>query len=71
MRKRKFVHMIKIAAMHIMTKPLDMYHLGCGLYQGCSNDDPRLTLTYLTSRSNLVLNAFNLDFLKSCYFEYS
>ena len=24
-----------------------------------SNDDPRLTLTYLTSRSNLLPNAFN------------
>ena len=23
-------------------------------YQGCSNDDPRLTLTYFTARSNSV-----------------
>ena len=32
---------------------------GCGAYQVCSNDDPKLTLTYLTSRSNLLPNAFN------------
>ena len=25
------------------------------------NDDPRLTLTYLTSRSNLLPNAFKLE----------
>ena len=36
--------------------------LGCGAYQVCSNDDPRLTLTYLTSMSNLVPNAFKWDF---------
>ena len=30
------------------------------------NDDPKLTLTYLTSRSNLLPNAFKWDFfLKS------
>ena len=27
----------------------------------CSNDVPRLTLTYLTSRSNLLPNAFKLE----------
>ena len=27
--------------------------LGCGAYQVCSNGDPRLTLTYLKSWSNL------------------
>ena len=48
-----------------------MLHWGCGAYQVCSNDDPRLTLTYLTSRSNLLPNAFkwenfrNVDFLKT------
>ena len=26
----------------------------------CSNDDPRMTLTYLTSRINLLPNAFKL-----------
>ena len=39
-----------------------MYHCECGAYQVCSNDDPRLTLTYLTSRSNLLPNAFKWDF---------
>ena len=34
---------------------------GCGAYQVCSNDDPKLTLTYLTSRSNLLLNAFKWE----------
>ena len=40
-----------------MTLGLGLKHLGCGAYQVCSNDDPRLTLTYLTSRSNLLPNA--------------
>ena len=38
-----------------MTLGLGMYHLGCEAYQVCFNGDPRLTLTYLTSRSNLLL----------------
>ena len=44
---------------------------GCGAYQVCSNDDPGLTLIYLTSRSNLLPNAFKwgnfgkVDFLKT------
>ena len=43
-----------------------MYYWGCGAYQVCSNDDPRLTLTYLRSRSNLLPNAFKWEFfLKS------
>ena len=29
-----------------------------GAYHVCSNDDPKLTLTYLTSMSNLLSNAF-------------
>ena len=33
-------------------------------YQVCSNDDPRLTLTYLTSRSNLLPNAFKWEFFR-------
>ena len=43
-----------------------MKHLGCGAYQVCSNDDPRLTLTYLTSKSYLLHNALKLEkfFLK-------
>ena len=35
---------------------------GCGAYQVCSNDDPRLTFNYLTSRSNFHTNAFKWDF---------
>ena len=31
-------------------------------YQVCSNDDHRLTLTYFTSRSNLLPYAFKWDF---------
>ena len=34
-----------------MTLGLGMQHLGCGAFQVCSNNDPGLTLTYLTSRS--------------------
>ena len=45
-----------------MTLGLGMQHWGCWAYQVCSNNDPRLTLTYLTSRSNLLPNAFELDF---------
>ena len=33
----------------------------CWAYQVCSNDDPRLTVAYLTSRSNLLPNAFKLN----------
>ena len=47
---------------------LGMSHWGCGAYQVCSNDDPRLTLTYLTSRSNLLRNAFKWDFLEKLIF---
>ena len=53
-----------------MTSGLGMLHLECGAYQVCSNDDPRLTLTYLTSRSNLLPNAFTWEiFLKVDFFE--
>ena len=31
-------------------------------YQVCSNDDPKMTLTYLKSRSNLLPDAFEWDF---------
>ena len=34
----------------------------CGAYQVCSNDDPKLTLTYLTSRSNFLPNVFKWKF---------
>ena len=35
-----------------------MHHLVLKYYQVCSNDDPGLTLTYFTARSNLVPYAF-------------
>ena len=34
----------------------------------CSNYDPRLTLTYLTTRSNFVFYAFLLEKVKTMYF---
>ena len=34
---------------------------GSGAYKVCSNDDPMLTLTYLTSRSYLLPNAFKWE----------
>ena len=37
---------------------LDMHHRVLEYYQVCSNDDPGLTLTYFTARSNLVPYAF-------------
>ena len=56
-----------------ITSGLGIQHWGCGAYQVCSNDDPRLTLTYLTLRSNLLSYAFNgnfffekLIFLENC-----
>ena len=50
-----------------MTLGLGMQHWGCGAYPVCSNDDPKMTLTYLRSRSNLPPNAFEWEiFLKGC-----
>ena len=37
---------------------LGMYDWGCGLYQVSTNDESRLTLTYLMARSNLIPYAF-------------
>ena len=37
-----------------MTLKLGMQHRVLEYYQVCSNDDARLTLTYFTTRSNLV-----------------
>ena len=67
-------HMTKMAAMAIysknpkkiifsrtkrpMTLNLGMHHWVLEYYQVYSNDDPGLTLTYLTARSNLVTYAF-------------
>ena len=42
----------------LMTLKLSMQHLVLEYYQDCSNDDPGLTLTYFTARSNLVPYAF-------------
>ena len=41
-----------------MTLKVDMQHWVLEYYQICSNDDPGLTLTYFTARSNLVPYAF-------------
>ena len=51
-----------------MTFGLGMQHWGCGAYQVCLNDGPRLTLTYLTSRSNLLSNAFKWEFFEKMFF---
>ena len=45
-----------------VTLRLGMLHWGCGAYQVSSNDDPKMTLTYLTSRSNLLPYAFKWKF---------
>ena len=41
-----------------MTLKLSMQHRVLEYYQVCSNDDPALTLTYFTAKSNLVPYAF-------------
>ena len=41
-----------------MTLNLGMHHWVLEYYQVCSNDDPGLTLTYFTARSDLVPYAF-------------
>ena len=41
-----------------MTLKIGMQHRVLEYYQVCSNDDPELTFTYFTARSNLVLYAF-------------
>ena len=41
-----------------MTLKLDVQHQVLKYYQAYSNDDPGLTLTYFTARSNLVPYAF-------------
>ena len=59
---------LKILLQNQKADDLGTWYVAMGLrgYQVCSNDDPRLTLTYLTSRSNLLPNAFKWDFfLKS------
>ena len=41
-----------------MTLKVSMQHRVLEYYQICSNDDPGLTLTYFTAKSNLVPYAF-------------
>ena len=41
-----------------MTLNIGMQHRVLSYYQVCSNNDPGLTLTYFTTRSNLVPHAF-------------
>ena len=41
-----------------MTLNLSVHHWVLENYQICSNDDPGMTLTYFTARSNLVPHAF-------------
>ena len=43
-----------------MTLKLSMQHPVLEYYQVCSNNDPGLTLTYFTERSNLIPCAFVL-----------
>ena len=51
-----------------MTSGLGMLHWGCWAYKVCSNNDPMLTLTYLTSRSNLLPNAFEWEIFRKVDF---
>ena len=48
-----------------MTLELGIYIIGDVV---CSNHDPRMTLTYLTSRLNFLLMPFNGSFLKKMIF---
>ena len=41
-----------------MTLKVGMQHWVLEYYQACSNDDPGLTLTFVTVRSNLIPYAF-------------
>ena len=45
-----------------MTLGLGMYYWGCETFQVCSYDDPRLTLTYLTS--NFASYCIEMDFFE-------
>ena len=48
-----------------------MHHLGYGPYKACTNDFTWLTLTYFTTRSNLILNAFVLEKSSKVIFFYN
>ena len=45
-----------------VTLGLGMQHWGCRAYQVCLSDDPKMTMICLTSRSDLLPNAFKWDF---------
>ena len=51
-----------------MTLKVCMQHQVLKYYQVCSNDDPGLTLTYFTTRSNLVPYAFVREKVKTMDF---
>ena len=57
----------------LMTLKVGMSHQVLQKYQVCSNDDPELTLTYFTARSNLVPYAFvwekgkTMEFFRNYY----
>ena len=51
-----------------MTLKVCMQHQVLKYYQVCSNDDPGLTLTYFTTRSNLVPYAFVWEKVKTIDF---
>ena len=51
-----------------MTLQLGMQHCLCMYYQGYSNYDPGLTLTYFTPRLNLVIQAFVFEKVKIIIF---
>ena len=48
-----------------------MWHWGLQPIIVCSNDDPRVTLTYFTARSNLVTKAFLWEKVKTVDFSES
>ena len=51
-----------------MTLKVSMQHRVLKYYQICSDDDPRLTLTYFKARSNLVPYAFVWEKVKTMDF---
>ena len=51
-----------------MTLKLGMQHRVLKYYQVCLNDDPGLTLTYFTARSNLVPYVFVWEKYKTGFF---
>ena len=53
----------------LMTLKVGMQHRVLEYYQICSNDDPGLTLTYFTGRSNLVHYAFVWKNVKQWMFQ--